>query len=120
VAVVEADADFEAAVCRGLSGRIDGRYGLPFLGDNNFTFDRLEAVEPRPTRWYTLEGDRSGRSRPGTTRLTTYIDRASMAGTRSALFAPEPHPVSQPPESARIPVGDPDRFDAWLRTQLAR
>jgi CRISPR-associated protein Cas5t len=121
VAVVEADADFEAAVRRGLRGdRGVERYGLPFLGDNNFTPDRLEAIGPRPTRWYTLAGDRAGRPRAGTTRLTTYVDRASTAGTRSALFAPDPEPGDRPPETSLVPVGDPVRFDGWLRAHLAR
>jgi CRISPR-associated protein Cas5t len=119
VAVVDADADFEAAVRRGLGGGGNaGRYGLPFLGDNNFTPDRLELVAPAPARWYTVEARRGGRPRAGATRLTIHVDRASMAGTRSALFAPEPEPSDRPPDSALVPVGDPARFDGWLRDQV--
>jgi CRISPR-associated protein Cas5t len=121
VVVVEADTAFEASVRSGIEGsRNAGRYGLPFLGDNNYTLDRLELIEPRPARWYTLAGGRSERPRPGTTRLTTYIDRASMAGTRSALFVPQAEPTIEPPDAARVPVGDRDRFDAWLREHQPR
>ncbi len=120
IAVVDAEPAFEAAVRRGLEGGpVAGRYGLPFLGDNNFTLDRLDAIGPRPARWYALAGNAKGRPRPGTTRLTTFIDRSSMAGTRSTLFAPEAEPSDSPPDSARVPVGDRDRFDAWLRQHQA-
>jgi CRISPR-associated protein Cas5t len=119
--VIDADAELEEAVRGGLDGvRNTGRYGLPFLGDNNFTPDVIEPVEPTPAHWYALVGDRSGRPRPGTTRLTTHIDRVSSAGSRSALFAPAADPSDNPPESALVPVGDRDRFDAWLRERPTR
>jgi CRISPR-associated protein Cas5t len=121
VAVIDAEADFEVSVRRGLGGGSGAsRYGLPFLGDNNFTPDRLEPVEPIPVRWYTLAGGRAGRPRPGTTRLTTYVDRASMAGSRSALFAPEERAGDRPPDPALVPVGDPARFDSWLEAHIGR
>jgi CRISPR-associated protein Cas5t len=121
VVVVDAEAELEEAVHRGLrGGLVTGRYGLPFLGDNNFTPDRLDPLTPIPTRWYTLAGGRPGRPRPGTTRLTTYIDRASMAGSRSALFAPEDRAEDRPPETALVPVGDHTRFDAWLADHIGQ
>jgi CRISPR-associated protein Cas5t len=122
LAVVDsADGAFEADLCRGLSGELNaGRYGLPFLGDNNFLPDRLAEATPRPARWYSLVVQREGRPREGTTRLTTWIDRADMSATRSALFAPEAVARDQPPETAWVPVGSAKNFDEWLREHSNR
>ena len=121
LAVIDAAPSLEADVRLGLAGRMnEGRYGLPFLGDNNFTIDRIEEVEPRPARWYTLVADRTGRPREGTTRLTVHIDRANMSGTRSALFAPELESSDRPPATASVPVGDPAEFARWLESHSRR
>jgi CRISPR-associated protein Cas5t len=116
IAVVSSEDDeFLASVRRGLNGeQNDDRYGLPFLGDNNLLIDRLEETDRRPVHWYTGVLERGGRPREGTTRLTTYIGRANMSETRSALFVPEPTSSSQPPETAWVPVGSPVDFDRWL------
>ncbi|MDR3635102.1 MAG: hypothetical protein P4L84_14955 [Isosphaeraceae bacterium] len=114
LAVIDGDPSLENDLRLGLDGRKnEGRYGLPFLGDNNFTVDRIEEVEPRPARWYSLVADRAGRPREGTTRLTVHIDRADMSGTRSALFAPESKLTDQPPDGATVPMGDPTGFEKW-------
>ena len=49
---MEAQSGLEQAIRRGLSGKpnID-RYGLPFLGDNNFLLDVLEEAQPRAVVW---------------------------------------------------------------------
>lgn len=109
LAIVEAQSELEQAIRRGLSGKpnID-RYGLPFLGDNNFLLDVLEEAQPRPARWYGLVASQSGRPTPGTTRLTIWIDRTGMAGTRSALFAPETDSRDNPPDSAWVTLGSPE------------
>jgi CRISPR-associated protein Cas5t len=122
LAVVDsADGAFEASVRDGLSGRLNsGRYGLPFLGDNNYLLDCLEEVPPRAARWYSLVVQREGRPREHTTRLTTSIDRADMSATRSALFAPETLASDQPPETAWVPVGSATDFDQWLREHNSR
>ncbi len=113
VAAVEADDDFTEAIRRGLRGGRDGRrYGLPFLGDNNFTLDRLDEIGPTPARWFALaDSSRGEPPRAGTTRLSAYIDRLTPVGTRSALFAPAEYPSGTPPESSLVPVGDPSAFD---------
>jgi len=119
VAAIQSDDDFAEVIRRGLRGeRNDRRYGLPFLGDNNFTLDRLEEVEPRQARWFAL-ADRGRRERPqaGTTRLSAYVDRLTPVGTRSALFAPTEDFSAMPPESALVPVGDPLSFDQWATRQ---
>lgn len=113
-AVQTDDENFLANIRGGLKGeKSAGRYGLPFLGDNNFLLDSLEETAPRPARWYTLVTEQDSRPRAGTTRLTVYIDRADMSGCRSALFAPEPDPNDLPPQTALVPVGSATEFDHW-------
>ena len=119
VVVLQAAPDFLAEVRRGLDGnQTASRYGLPFLGDNNFTLDRLEEVEPTAARWFVLSDAGHGQApRAGTSRLTTFIDRLSPVGTRSALFAPSEVASTAPPEAAFVPVGDPRSFDDWAQKQ---
>ncbi|NJL03042.1 MAG: type I-MYXAN CRISPR-associated protein Cas5/Cmx5/DevS [Spirulinaceae cyanobacterium SM2_1_0] len=103
---VRADAELEARILDGLAGRLEvPRYGLPFAGDNNFLFDRIEPLTAPPLAcWYEpLVG--SGRPRRGVCRLTVWIDRADNSQTEIGVFAPsEPHP--EPPA------------EAWLRLPL--
>ena len=78
-------------VRNGLRGELDiPRYGLPFAGDNNFLFDRIEEVNsPPPVRWYSRFPEDGPRS--GSVRLTVGIDRqdeakgATDASTAGAL-----------------------------------
>ncbi len=102
------DGDLESRIIRGLRGELnDDRYGLPFVGDNNFLIDQLRVIGvARPVRWYArIEStDRQG-PRPGVTRLTTHVDRADMSGTRSALYAPVEQVTIEPPDAAWTQVG---------------
>jgi CRISPR-associated protein Cas5t len=87
----------------GLRGALDDvRYGLPFAGDNQFLFDRIDVVEPpADVRWYIPAGaDQSARE---TTRLTTNIDRGDASRTRIPLFAPTSPQAC--PDAAWIDVG---------------
>jgi CRISPR-associated protein Cas5t len=120
LAAVQAEEELLDRIRGGLRGeRNGGRYGLPFLGDNNFTLDRLEEVGPCRGRWFALtDAGRGERPRAGTTRLTTFIDRSSPTGTRSGLFSPSEEPSTSPPDSALVPVGDPAAFDDWARRHL--
>jgi CRISPR-associated protein Cas5t len=105
---VVGDGAFENAVVRGLRGELnDGRYGLPFVGDNNFLPDRLELItELRPVRWYRrIETADADGPRAGVTRLTWHIDRAEMSRTRSALYAPDDVATVDPPDDAWTDVG---------------
>ena len=99
--------DLAERVRSGLSGGHNSfRYGLPFLGDNNFLIDILrEEADRQPAHWYekTTENDAQG-PRPRTTRLTTKIDRQNMANTTSALFFPCPEPQIDIPENAWVSV----------------
>lgn len=86
---------------RGLRGEGDWeRYGLPFAGDNQLLFDRIDVLAaPVPALWYTpLSVD--GELRRGSARLTVGIDREDASRTTAAVYAPEPDPVSEPPEEA--------------------
>lgn len=99
---VEADEGLLERVRRGLRGELEGeRYGLPFAGDNNLLFDRIEAsaTPSTPSRWYTrlVPGDAPRR---GSCRFTLGIDRADSSKTSTALVAPLASPQRLPPEEA--------------------
>lgn len=97
--------EFEERVRHGLRGEFNhGRYGLPFLGDNNFLLDRIEIVESPPAaRWYERVTEAGGAGpRDHTTRLTTRIDRANLANTQSALFAPTSEATNEPVDAAWV------------------
>lgn len=102
------DKELESRIVRGSRGELnEGRYGLPFLGDNNFLPDRIEIItDARPVRWYrrVAPAEEDG-PRPSVTRLTTYIDRADMSRTRSTLFAPADVATVDPPDDAWATVG---------------
>lgn len=92
-----------ARVVDGLAGRLDvPRYGLPFAGDNQYLFRRIEIHGECPTaRWYERVRELSARMQ-ATTRLTTNIDRAEASNTETPLFAPMASP-------------GPCSVDAWVR-----
>jgi CRISPR-associated protein Cas5t len=108
----------EDKVRRGLRGELnEGRYGLPFLGDNQFLLDRLEAI-PRPqppdsralmVRWYEKVEDSAALGpRPRTTRLTVWINRADLSKSESALYAPgESVLLGEPPTGAWTAITPP-------------
>ena len=102
-AVIGADGPPEvlARVRAGLSGTSGAlRYGLPFAGDNNFFFDRLEELSaPPPVHWYTRV-DRGGAPREDSTRVTVAIDRTDSSRTVTKLVAPTGAPTALPPDDA--------------------
>jgi len=104
---IDGDAQLESRIRMGLRGKSDRRYGLPFLGDNNFMIDRLEVVDKlSPAFWYELvTGYHDSGLIRHITRLTITIDRADMAMTRSELFAPTEVPSVKIPKKAWIEVG---------------
>ena len=101
---VRGPASVVERIPRGLAGTLDvDRYGLPFAGDNQFLFSRIDVVDfPEGVRWYVpvLPGETPAES----TRLTTVIDRVEGSRTRAPLFAPMPAPGPCPPE-AWVAVG---------------
>lgn len=93
-------------VCEGLAGGFDNRYGLPFLGDNNFLLDRIDPVESlMPAYWYCVADENlSLADGQETARLTITIDRADTSRTRSKLFAATNQPTEVIPEKAWVSV----------------
>lgn len=89
----------------GLAGTLETeRYGLPFAGDNQFLFDRIDVVDAAyaEARWFVQL--RPGERPLNSTRLTTVIDRSSASRTLAALFAPTSAPCACP-EGAWVDVG---------------
>jgi CRISPR-associated protein Cas5t len=113
VVCVDGDVEFEERIRGGLSGSLaEPRYGLPFLGDNQFLIDRLVEValsgeEPPRAYWYERIDDTAEGPRERTTRLTIWIDRADLSRTVSALFAPTVEATAEPPLNAWTSVGPP-------------
>lgn len=100
---VRGDSAILDRIPKGLSGTLDGdRYGLPFAGDNQLMFSRIDLVdEPTAARWFVPV--KAGENPKESTRLTTNIDRGDASRTVSTLFAPGP-PGRCPP-SAWLDIG---------------
>lgn len=112
---IDGNPEIEERIRQGLAGAFNGeRYGLPFAGDNSFMIDRLDerSADDLPAcRWYEQLGPRAEAERvTETARLTTWIDRADMTRTRSALFAPTMEATVEIPEQAWqwIPPDEPE------------
>ena len=85
------------------------RYGIPFLGDNNFMIDVLRE-EPvlGPAFWYRrLTGELGPVT--GRCRLTVWIDRADMTRTVTYLYAPTSDGVTAIPEEAWTLIAPPPK-----------
>jgi CRISPR-associated protein Cas5t len=111
---LDGNEELEGRVRRGLAGELEGpRYGLPFLGDNQFLPDRLCEVplplaEQYRAYWYERVGEgTSGGPRARMTRFTILIDRADLSRTTSALFAPMPEATTEPPANAWTSINPP-------------
>lgn len=99
-----ADEGLLEQVALGLRGELgQPRYGLPFAGDNNLLFDRID-VEPTPTaaRWYSPLAEDETERRSGSCRLTVAIDRRDASRTETRLFAPGLGLQALPPEGAWV------------------
>jgi CRISPR-associated protein Cas5t len=114
VICLDGNADLENRVRRGLAGTLtEPRYGLPFLGDNQFLIDKLREVgesvqESLRAYWYERIDDTAEGPRERTTRLTTWIDRADLSRTVSALFAPTTEATTDPPTEAWTGISPPE------------
>jgi CRISPR-associated protein Cas5t len=98
---VQADQDLIQKVKQGLRGELNTfRYGLPFAGDSNFLFDRIDMLEePPPTLWY-VQMQPDDLPMRGSHRLTVGIDRADNSKTTSFLYAPIEEAIDAPPATA--------------------
>lgn len=102
IGVQSEDESLFKQIKKGLRGEQETtRYGLPFLGDNNFLIDRIEIVNEPPlkTLWYArmMPDDPP---RKGSCRLTVGINRTDNSRTTSFLYAPLEDGQSLPPETA--------------------
>lgn len=105
--LAECSGEVETAIADGLAGKGGKRYGLPFLGDNNFLPDRIElSPPPAGTRWWrrVLPGETNEGLKQDVTRLTISIDRADMTRTTSSLFILDENKSDTPPEGAWVEV----------------
>jgi len=98
---IQAEEQLLQQIQRGLRGELEEpRYGLPFAGDNNFLFDRIDVLdEVPPTLWYVKIQPDDPPMR-GSYRLTVGIDRADNSKTTSSLYAPSEEPTIEPPQEA--------------------
>ena len=107
---IDADTDLENRIGQGVEGSLpQPRYGLPFLGDNAFLPDVIDAIDVCPKAyWFSRTVDAEGVPlREGMTRLTVWIDRADMSKTVSHLYVPTEEPTAEPPDDAWTTVGPP-------------
>lgn len=97
---------FKERVEAGLRGEPEHRYGLPFLGDNNFLPDRIDVLEsPPPCQWFVpIEAGDGESPRRGVGRLTVTIDRRDSSRTRSRLFGPIRRATAAIPDSAWVRI----------------
>jgi len=97
------NSGFKEKILDGLNGRLAGRYGLPFAGDNNYLIDSIEMFNDsaeKATWYYPVAPDEIPKSE--TCRLTVGIDRASNHLTKMPVFAKTDEKSLLPPESAWI------------------
>jgi len=89
------------------------RYGLPFLGDNNFMIDLMkEELSPGLAHWYSRLTKNNSDLTDRLCRLTVRISRYDMSQTQSLLYAPLKDPVEQIPESAWTTIEPPMRVES--------
>jgi len=92
------------SIPQGLAGNLNvERYGLPFAGDNQFLYSRIDVIETDDSaRWFVPVGP--GETPKESTRLTTLIDRRDASRTAAPLFAPTSAPCACPSD-AWIEIG---------------
>jgi CRISPR-associated protein Cas5t len=98
---IKGDRSLLDRVLQGLKGEFNSsRYGLPFAGDNNFLFDRIDVIsEPLPSFWYVQMQSENPPMR-NSYRLTVGIDRSDNSKTSSYLYAPIEVPCDFPPDES--------------------
>ncbi len=100
---VRGDAGLVDRIPLGLAGKLpEERYGLPFAGDNQFLFSRIDVVQAGDARWFVPVGP--GETPKESTRLTTVIDRSDASRTQAPVFAPT-QALCSCPDEAWIDVG---------------
>lgn len=95
------DQTLRENVEKGLRGEIERKYGLPFAGDNNFLFDRIEVLDEPPEDfvWY-VRHQPDDKQVKGSCRLYIGINRTDNSKTTSAIFVPKENLALPLPENA--------------------
>lgn len=101
---IRGDPAIVERIPRGLAGTLDvDRYGLPFAGDNQFLFSRIDVIEADDrARWFVPLSP--GEAPAESTRLTCVIDRGDASRTHAPLFAPTPSRCPCP-DAAWVTIG---------------
>ncbi len=104
---IQADSEFISRIRQGLNGEDDlPRYGLPFAGDNNLLFDRIDCLEkPLPTHWF-VQVNSNLELEPGAVSLTVEIDRKNPSQTKSLLFSATKNAMIFLPDSEWLSMFD--------------
>jgi CRISPR-associated protein Cas5t len=98
---IEAEDALLDRVRMGLAGALPRAYGLPFAGDNNLLFDRIELqAESQLASWYSLLPVGAS-PQEGSCRLTVGINRVDSSQTTMPLFVPS-LPEPEPPTEAWV------------------
>ena len=100
------DKSLKEKVKRGLRGELENsRYGLPFAGDNNFLFDKIEVLDepPEDVIWY-VRHQSDDKQVKGSCRLYVSINRTDNSKTTSSIFVPK--------EDLNLPLPE----DVWTWT----
>jgi CRISPR-associated protein Cas5t len=95
------DETLQEKVKKGLRGEIEREYGLPFAGDNNFLFDKIE-ISDKPSEdviWY-VRYQPDDKQVKGSCRLYISINRTDNSKTTSAIFVPKENLDLPLPENA--------------------
>lgn len=100
VVAIDGNEEVETRVREGLEGKWE-RYGVPFAGDSNFTFNYLNEVDSLAGHWYCkFDGTMKVTAKANYLCSTLWIDRANSENTVSEVFVLQ--------ESERVPD------DAWV------
>lgn len=95
------DENLSEKVKKGLRGELERGYGLPFAGDNNFLFDKIEVLDKQPENviWY-VQHQPDDKQVKGSCRLYIGINRTDNSKTTSLIFVPKENLGSSLPENA--------------------
>lgn len=105
------DETLRGKVDKGLRGELETtRYGLPFAGDNNFLFDRIEIINEPPENiiWY-VRHQPDDKEVKGSYRLYVGINRTDNSKTTSFVFVPKENFNLPLPETAWTWTPQPPR-----------
>lgn len=105
IAFESAGGEVEERVASALAGKPrKPRYGLPFAGDNNLMFDRIEVCPNLDARWAERVAPQAANVR-NSVRLPCRIDRDDQSRTEIGLFSVSDHVTGTPPAAAWVVVG---------------